>query len=285
MEFFKEERENKKGMAEKCFSPMEKESFDIVSKLIVNDASSELLLDVLKTRSTYCDGNGFLFVTCNTGYTLLHLAVQSSSHIEVIEDLVKRGSDIHAKTNTGLDPLFLAVSNNNFSATKFLLDQGANPNTKSEKWTAIGKSAYNDYSDIFFLLLSRRADHMTQMIGPWNKTSGSNAIELYGYSYFLSGRRTASNESILDLANRLDSIKLIVKQYENWNRRWPFIQIMFFNDFQHTEKRLKELKESAIPPSELIPPTDISTPEKKHAERVKKVFSDPNIWKLIMRFI
>jgi len=60
---------------------------------------------------------------------------------------------------------------------------------------------------------------------------------------------------------------------------------MFFYGFQHTEKSLKELKAASIPPSESIPPIDISTPEKRHAERVKKVFSDPNIWKLIVCFI
>jgi hypothetical protein len=73
------------------------------------------------------------------GYTLLHLALKRAEKAlqggeEIIEDMIKgllvemlveKGSDIHARDNAGNTPLVFAVASDYISAVEFLLEKGA----------------------------------------------------------------------------------------------------------------------------------------------------------------
>jgi ankyrin repeat protein len=71
-------------------------------------------------------------------FTLLHYPCLFSN-FSLVKELVKRGSNIHAKNSNAMDLLYQAIHghNKNLSIISFLLEKGADPCSSSNYWTAL----------------------------------------------------------------------------------------------------------------------------------------------------
>ena len=217
-------------------------------------------------------------------YTLLNYACLFQN-FELVKDLVKRGCNIHSIDCHGTEPLYWAVRSHNKNIVSFLLKMGANPLTKSDFWTALGSAAIYADLEICILLLSYGADLYETMKGTVGKIKEySTAIELYGEFYGIDSDKKKKNCDLLKLAWANGPHPSQVKR-RNWERRWPFMQVIVFHGYQPLEYRLKLLFESALPPSVSIPPLDISTTEKLKAYLIGIVFGNSDIAKQIVKFL
>jgi hypothetical protein len=114
------------------------------------------------------------------GNTLLHWA-SAGGDLELVQGLVQRGSDLHAKDDEGEDALFYTTYNNNLAVATYLLDRGTDPCTRSVLFNALGWAAYRGYQDMCLLLLSRGADLEAKMRGHGAEGAEERtALELYG---------------------------------------------------------------------------------------------------------
>ena len=134
------------------------------------------------------------------GVRLLHYACDGGE-LELVQGLVERGSDLHAKDDAGEDALYLAVNNKKLTVATYLLDRGADPCTRTDDWTVLGWAAFRGYHEMCLLLVSHGADLEVKMIG--DEAEGaeeSTALELY-CKYFgltpqqLEQRRQALREA------------------------------------------------------------------------------------------
>ncbi|WP_319803449.1 ankyrin repeat domain-containing protein [Wolbachia endosymbiont (group B) of Aporia crataegi] len=88
----------------------------------------------------------------NYGYTPLHVA-SFKDHLNVVEKLLDRGTDINAKDNDGLTPLELANNEGRSEIVVFLISY------KNEYgYTLLHYAAKNNNSDLVDLLLTKGAD-------------------------------------------------------------------------------------------------------------------------------
>ena len=93
------------------------------------------------------------------GYTALLLAAERGC-ADVMEPLIKGGSDVNAKTANGTTPLMFAAASGNTDAVKTLLDRGADVNAKESTrgLNAAMFAAASDRAAVMPLLASRGAD-------------------------------------------------------------------------------------------------------------------------------
>jgi uncharacterized protein len=93
------------------------------------------------------------------GYTPLILAAQQG-YAEVMEPLLKAGSDVNAKTANGTTPLMFAAASGNANAVAVLLDRGADINAveSARGLNAAMFAAASDRAAVIDLLASRGAD-------------------------------------------------------------------------------------------------------------------------------
>ena len=94
--------------------------------------------------------------------TLLHEA-SSSGHVELSRGLLDRGASLSAKDKSGWDALYYACRYDHPAVAALLLDRGADSNTSSDHWTALGWAALQDKHDLCLLLISRSANLMARM--------------------------------------------------------------------------------------------------------------------------
>jgi hypothetical protein len=86
---------------------------------------------------------------------------------QLIEGLLKRGSNIHARSKDGYDALMFASSRGNFDVCTILLEHGADPNAASNDklCCALYHACYHGHFDVALLLISRGANLMLIMKG------------------------------------------------------------------------------------------------------------------------
>ena len=87
------------------------------------------------------------------GYSILHTA-SFWGHIDIIEDLLKKGADTEAKDHKGVTPLMVAVMFRKVEVIKCLLEYGANPNGK----------AGTDKMTCLYRVLDKKTDNITEFI-------------------------------------------------------------------------------------------------------------------------
>jgi ankyrin repeat protein len=68
----------------------------------------------------------------NNGVTALHQAA-TSNHLNTVEMLLSRGSDINSKDNDGVTALHYAAGNNHLNIAEMLLNRGSNITSKDNK--------------------------------------------------------------------------------------------------------------------------------------------------------
>jgi ankyrin repeat protein len=84
--------------------------------------------------------------------TPLHLAVLHN-HKDVVEYLLAQGSDVNAKTSTGITPLHEAAQNGNEEIIELLLEHAANVNAVDKQgWTPMVRAQKWGYLEIAALL-------------------------------------------------------------------------------------------------------------------------------------
>ena len=92
------------------------------------------------------------------GLTLLHEA-SSSGHVELIQGLIDRKADIHAKAAVGCDALMISAGNGHIEALKLLFTAGADMTaTDNNNCNALIIAAMTNHLDCAVFLLSRGCD-------------------------------------------------------------------------------------------------------------------------------
>ena len=98
----------------------------------------------------------------------------------LVQELVKRGAEVNARSEDGLDALMLASELGRTAVVAMLLNHGADPNTRNEDHTALGLAASEDHLPICLLLVARAAD----LYAVNAVYLGGNALEGYGSSKY-----------------------------------------------------------------------------------------------------
>ena len=250
--------------------------------LLANQASALQTLDshpgLLNERwggQTFGVGNDrYVF----RGTTAIHAASQGGNE-ELVVELLKRGADLKARDENGSDALILASCYGHVAVATILLGRGCDPNTRNNFWTALGVAAAYDRLPVCILLLSKAADLYALI--PFN---GGTALQMYGQ--FANPKLSPA---VLEQRRALLKHAYDEGPHPNarWARRWPFMQVMVFNDFQPLAARRAVLLalNPPLPPNVPIPAIPIGTKEQYRAYLQGLVFSHPGFWKIIASYI
>ena len=162
-----------------------------------------------------------------------------------------------------------------------LLGRGCDPNTRSNSWTALGEgdAAAFDRLPVCILLLSKGADLYALM-----HDSGRTALQWYG-----QGVNPRLTPAVLEECRAALQHVYDEGPHPNacWARRWPFMQVMVFNDFQPLLARQLILLtlNPPLPPDASIPPVIISTVAQRRAFLNMAVFGHGYLWMIIASYI
>jgi Ankyrin repeats (many copies) len=185
-------------------------------------------------------------------------AIRSGNDGLVVE-LLKRGADEEIRDSHGRNGLFVASVYNRLSIATILLGRGCDPNSRSKHWTALGVAAAYDNLPMCIFLLTRGADLYALMPG-----GERNTLQRYG-----EFARPPLSPAVLE-----ERRALLQHAYDEgpqpnarWARRWPFMQVMVFNDFHPLLARQLILLalNPPLPPDASIPPVIISTVAQRRA--------------------
>ena len=229
------------------------------------------------------------------GWTLLHCAARSG-FLTLVEDLVKLGADVNAKSSASCDALLMACRMGFVEIVEHLLENGADPNSRSTDWSALGTAAYYDFMDICLVLLKKGADLMVVMLG------NRNSLQWFGVGNWEHGpdhptfpRLTKDDKegrcTVLREAFANGPLVLKRRRDANWARRGAFILTMASNCFQPLayRKALILAAKPPLPPNVRIPPLPAKTREERHAIYLGKIFGIEagfeGIFKLIVAFL
>ena len=175
--------------------------------------------------------------------------------------------------------MLLASWEGHAAVADILLGRGCDPNTRSDNWTALGIAAANDHLPVCILLLSKAADLYAPM--PHDVRT---ALQCYG-----EHARPRLTPAVLEERRALLKHAYDEGPHPNacWARRWPFMQVMVFNDFQPLLARQLILLalNPPLPPDVSIPPVIISTVAQRRAFLNMKVFGHEGIWRIIASYI
>ena len=110
--------------------------------------------------------SGLAGLALNEGSKLLKSGFSSAMFVEYasngdiakMQNALNNGTDINSKDPSGMPALFIAVEKNQLSATKFLLENGANVNTSYNDDFVLTWATFNNYTDIVRLLIEKGAN-------------------------------------------------------------------------------------------------------------------------------
>jgi len=127
----------------------------------VSSGDFRTLISVINKYPNYIETS--MIDLISEGNTLLYFA-SGIGFINVVEELLARGADLHKANEDGCTPLFSAARNGHVSLVVFFLDHGANVNQLSNNGlSALHFAAALGYIDVVKVLLERGADvnHVT----------------------------------------------------------------------------------------------------------------------------
>ena len=124
--------------------------------------------------------------------------------------LVDHGADINAADKDGFMPIHIAAETGNLPAVRFLLDQGADPNSTCQRWTVLEIAQDNGHDQVAALLLERGA-----------KVVGADQPEELAVKQASRRERSSRPQRVFDESSMLATID--VSRFENY-LDWIYIE-------------------------------------------------------------
>lgn len=216
------------------------------------------------------------------GMTLLMFASQGyPDNSSLIEGLLARGANVHARDNSDWNALMFASRYGHIAICTMFLKHKSDPDSRNQFTSALILASTNDYFDICLLLIIYRANLIMDV-------NGRTALDVY--SSGACGRYEPDNK--LSTEQRRLKLQTAFEQgpYPEmcWSRRWPFMSVMVCSGFRPLLIRLKELesqRDALIAKGEKIPGIPIDTLEKRKAYKIFQVFSCDGLLRLIVSFL
>jgi len=132
----------------------------------------------------------------NGGQSALMWAA-SQRHSAVVEELVRRGADVHAGSKTGFTPLMFAAQQDDVESARILISAGANPNEVRPK-------SGNSYTPLIIASAMGNAKVAELLL---DKGADPNAIDARGYTSLHLVVR--DSDYGLDLAGKDNVVKIV----------------------------------------------------------------------------
>ena len=206
------------------------------------------------------------------------LAASMGGNVLLVMELLLRGADWYARDDSDCDALWIASWQGHVAVATILLRLFFDPSTRNDYITALGVAAANDRLPVCILLLSKGADLYALM------ADGHTALQWYGDSV-----HPPLTPAVLEQRRALLQHAYDEGPHPNacWARRWPFMQVMVFNDFQPLLARQLVLLtlNPPLPSDASIPPVIISTVAQRRAFLNLKVFGHGYLWMITASYI
>ena len=216
----------------------------------------------------------------DAGNRLLHCA-SWGGNTDLIQGLLERKADIHARSVIGSDAMMLSAWRNHLPALTLLFTSGADMTaTDTFGQNALMRAALNNSLECAVYLLSRGCD--LRLVD----NVGQSAIDLYGMLGNISDEVKEQHRQILrDAFAEGPHISQIRRRA--WLRRLPFLHFGAGCGFQPlAARRAAELAANPPLPSDAAIPAELNeTPEQQRALLRRGVFGNEGIFKTITSFI
>ena len=184
-----------------------------------NDASQSFRPKQLKTLLND-DKNNSINDTCSELWTSLHHAVVSCD-VTIVEELIKLGSDVNAKTNKGLTPLHLAIQCGSISLVNLLLANNVDIEcyTTGEQMTPLAMAVKANLINITTILLSYKPNiNCINIIGrtPIMFAASNGNIDMaillitHGADVHMTDHHAWTIRQIAEYHNHIDFAKYII---------------------------------------------------------------------------
>ena len=206
--------------------------------------------------------------------------------MELATGLLDRGSEVHARDNGGDDALSSTSWVGHLPVAALLLDRGADPCSRSYKWTALGVAAAFGRHPVVLLLLSRGADLAATMTG-YSGQELKTALEWCGRHTSLSNKELEQRREEMRAAFAAGPHPSQVQRRrdENWERRAAFVSVLVLSGLQPLAARREQLAAAALPHDVPIPRLPDETPAQRLGNLRAKVFAHEKIWRDVAAFL
>ncbi|OUM66569.1 hypothetical protein PIROE2DRAFT_40699, partial [Piromyces sp. E2] len=94
----------------------------------------------------------------NSCYTAFLIACSARGSIEMMKLFIDHGIDINRPNSIGIYPLEMACKSNKLEHVRYLLENGANPNVRSQEKTPLIKACERGNMEMIKLLVEHGAD-------------------------------------------------------------------------------------------------------------------------------
>ena len=131
---------------------------DLLFKIAKKDINVPTNLSLHLVLDSLIEKGADVHAKDNNGWTPLHWA-SYRGNLKMAQLLIEKGADVHAKENKGWTPLHCASSKGHLEIAQLLLEKGADMHAKENKgWTPLHLAAVNGYIEIVQVLLEKEAD-------------------------------------------------------------------------------------------------------------------------------
>ena len=199
------------------------------------------------------------------------------SHIQselIFKELLVQCDNINNCRDDTETALIFACRSGIFERVELLIRKGADPNLRTSKTTALIEAAFIGSHKICIFLVKNGAN--------------LSARDQYGYTALdRFGRHMDGKLKFRKSERKAIFMKLTSLYYQkNWDRRWPFMQILCGHDFQSNalkQKQDRENVQSLIDNNVKLEQIPIKTPQEKCAFLLHQVFG--NLHRRIMPYV
>ena len=220
------------------------------------------------------------------GNTLL-LRASTDGRVNLIEGLLERKADIHARAAGGWNSVMHAAFNGHLPAITLLMNSGASMTTTSNGGrNALMWDAYRDSLSCALFLLSRGCD--LRLVN----NQGQSAVDLYDtLARRLDSEAKEQRRQILRdaFAKGPHPSQVQRRKGENYQRRRALLLVVVENGFRPLAARRLELemaRASLDPTAEAeLPPVLLDTAEKRRAHYMGQVLTNDGLLRLVVSFL
>jgi len=218
------------------------------------------------------------------GNTLL-IRASFGGHVDLIQGLLGRKADIHARNARGWDSVMFAASYGRLPSLTLLMNSGASMTTteNADGRNALMWAARYDRLSCAVFLLSRGCD--LRLVD----NQGRSALDLYDTAYNrLSDEIKEQRRQILRDAFAEGPHPSQIRR-RNYERRCALLLVVVENGFRPMAARRLELemaRASLDPTAEAeLPPVLLDTAEKRRAHHMGQVLTNDGLLRLVVSFL